>query len=346
MINKKEHYMYRCIQLAQKGALFAAPNPLVGAIIVHNDIIIGEGYHIKSGTAHAEVNAINSVKNKKLLQQSTLYVSLEPCSHAGKTPPCADLIIKHKIPHVIIGCQDPFNKVNGQGIQKLKNAGVDVQVGVLESECKNLIRRFYTFHQHKRPYIILKWAQSADYFIDKQRTAGNPVIFSTPNSTIITQKRRAEVESILVGTNTAKLDNPRLNVRNWYLKNPIRLVIDKDLKLSQDLSLFDNKIQTWVFTTKTTTSFKSNIKYIKLNFDKNITTQICDFLYQNEIQSVLVEGGAVLLNSFINENLWDEVHIEQSEVILQNGICAPNIKDLGVAIKKEFFGQTFITYHK
>ena len=211
---EEEKYMRRCIQLAQNGLCNTAPNPMVGAVIVCDGKIIGEGYHIRCGEAHAEVNAIRSVKEPSLLKRSTIYVSLEPCAHYGKTPPCADLIIEKQIPRIVIGCQDPFAKVAGRGIQKLKDAGREVIVGVLEEDCKNLIRRFVTFHSLHRPYITLKWAESADKHIDKCRKDGKPVILSTPLTSMLVHKRRAEHSAIMVGTHTAELDNPSLTVRN------------------------------------------------------------------------------------------------------------------------------------
>ena len=321
----KEVYMQRCIQLAKSGKLYAAPNPMVGAVIVCNNRIIGEGYHIKSGTAHAEVNAIKSVKDKELLKKSTIFVSLEPCSHTGKTPPCADLIIKSQIPHVVIGCQDPFSKVAGNGIKKLTQAGIQVEVGILEDQCKKLIQRFYTFHSKKRPYIILKWAQSKDGYIDKLRKDGKPVILSTPLSSIFTHKRRAEISAILVGRKTALLDNPSLTTRNWYPKNPIRLVIDKELSLPPTLHLFDGKVPTLIFTQQTHVKNRENIEFISLDFKLNIIPQILEELYRRNIQSLLVEGGSTLHQSFIQEDLWDEIHIETSNRILENGIPSPTL---------------------
>ena len=220
---EEEKYMQRCIELAGNGLCNVSPNPMVGAVIVCDERIIGEGYHIRCGEAHAEVNAIRSVKDESLLERSTIYVSLEPCSHYGKTPPCADLIIEKKIPRIVIGCQDPFSKVAGRGIQKLRDAGREVIVGVLEAECRQLIRKFITFHTFHRPYITLKWAESQDGFIDLNRTAGNPVKLSTPLTSMIVHKKRSESDAIMVGTRTALLDNPSLTVRNWYGKNPIRI---------------------------------------------------------------------------------------------------------------------------
>ena len=239
MNSEEEKYMLRCIQLAQNGLCNTAPNPMVGAVIVCDGKIIGEGYHVRCGEAHAEVNAIRSVKDTSLLKRSTIYVSLEPCSHYGKTPPCADLIIEKQIPRIVIGCRDPFSKVAGRGIQKLKDAGREVIVGVLETECRQLIRRFITFHTLRRPYITLKWAESSDRYIDYSRTDGKPVILSSPLTSMLVHKKRAEHSAILVGTRTAELDNPGLNVRHWYGRSPVRIVLDRQQKLSPSLHLFD-----------------------------------------------------------------------------------------------------------
>ncbi len=225
---EEEKYMRRCIQLAQNGSCNAAPNPIVGAVIVYDGKIIGEGYHIHYGEAHAEIHAIRSVKDPSLLKRSTIYVSLEPCSHYGQTPPCADLIIEKQIPRIVIGCQDPFSKVAGRGIQKLKDAGREVIVGVLEKECQHLIRRFITFHALRRPYITLKWAESADKYIDLFRTDGSPVLLSSPYTSMLAHKRRSEHSAIMVGTHTAQLDNPNLNVRHWHGSSPVRIVLDKN----------------------------------------------------------------------------------------------------------------------
>ena len=248
MNSEEEKYMLRCIQLAQNGLCNAAPNPMVGAVIVCDGKIIGEGYHVRCGEAHAEVNAIRSVKDTSLLKRSTIYVSLEPCSHYGKTPPCADLIIEKQIPRIVIGCRDPFSKVAGRGIQKLKDAGREVIVGVLETECRQLIRRFITFHTLRRPYITLKWAESSDRYIDYSRTDGKPVILSSLLTSMLVHKKRAEHSAILVGTRTAELDNPGLNVRHWYGCSPVRIVLDRQQKLSPNLHLFDGSVPTLVFT--------------------------------------------------------------------------------------------------
>ena len=338
-MTKDEKYIARCIQLARNGKCNAAPNPMVGAVIVHNDTIIGEGYHIRCGEAHAEVNAIRSVKDESLLKESTIYVSLEPCSHYGKTPPCADLIINKGIPKVVVGCMDPFSLVAGRGIQKMRDAGIDVTVGVLEEECRQLIHRFITFHTLQRPFITLKWAESADGFIDLNRTGGYPYIFSSPLSSMIVHKRRAEHLGILVGRKTALLDNPSLTTRSWYGKNPIRMVIDKDLTLPEHLSLFDGSTPTIVFTRKRNAPTKSQIEYILLDFNQDILPQIMEILYQKKVQSLMVEGGSILLQSFIDNGCWDEAYIECSKDRLQEGVKAPIFSTDHTCLIKKMFGK-------
>ena len=314
-----EKYIKRCIELASNGLCNAAPNPMVGAVIVYQDRIIGEGYHAKCGEGHAEVNAIASVKERELLKDSTIYVSLEPCSHHGKTPPCADLIIRTGIPRVVVGCVDPFSQVSGRGIKKLRDAGIDVKVGVLEEECRNLIRRFVTFNLQKRPYITLKWAESADGFIDICREDGNAVVLSTPITSVYVHKQRAEHKAILVGRKTALLDNPSLTTRHWYGKNPLRLVIDRELTLPSHLKLFDGTVPTLVFTEQEKNS-SENLTYVKLDFSTDIIPQILEQLYTRKIQSLMVEGGSCLLQSFINKGMWDEIFVEHAEKTLGEGV--------------------------
>lgn len=337
---EEEKYMRRCIELARNGLCNVAPNPMVGAVIVCDGRIIGEGYHIRCGEAHAEVNAIRSVKDESLLKNSTIYVSLEPCSHYGKTPPCADLIIEKQIPRVIIGCQDPFSEVSGRGIQKLRNAGMEVTVGVLEEECKHLIRRFITFNMLHRPFITLKWAESADRFIDIERTDGKPVILSSPLSSMFVHKKRAEVDAIMIGRRTALLDNPSLTVRNWYGRNPIRIVLDRTSSLPSDLQIFNGDIPTLVFTEKEYLS-KKNITYITIDFNHNPLTQIMEELYQRKIQSLLVEGGSQLLQSFIDNELWDEAYIEKCPNRLHSGVKAPQMNDNSSYSIEEHFERQF-----
>lgn len=324
-MTKDEKYISRCIQLARNGLCTTAPNPMVGAVIVHNDKIIGEGYHIRCGEGHAEVNAIASAKDESLLKESTIYVSLEPCSHYGKTPPCADLIIRKGIRRVVVGCIDPFSLVAGRGIQKLKDAGIDVTVGVLEKECRELIRRFVTFNTRQRPYITLKWAQSADGFIDVCRTDGHPEVLSTPISSMYVHKQRAEHQAILIGRRTALLDNPSLTTRLWYGKNPVRLVIDRDLTLPPCLKLFDGSVPTWIFTASEPVSPLPDVNYCKLDFSRDILPQIAGFLYKQKLQSLLVEGGSTLLQSCIDSGFWDEIYIEHASKALHNGIKAPTV---------------------
>lgn len=344
-MTKDEKYIRRCIQLARNGMCNAAPNPMVGAVIVHNDRIIGEGYHARCGEGHAEVNAIRSVKDESLLQESTIYVSLEPCSHYGKTPPCADLIIRKGIPRVVVGCVDPFSLVSGRGIQKLKDAGIDVKVGVLEAECRQLIKRFVTFNTQQRPYITLKWAESADGFIDINREEGQPVVLSTPITLMYVHKQRVEHHAILVGRRTALLDNPSLTTRNWYGKNPVRLVIDKELTLPTSLKLFDGSAPTWIFTAQDKAS-TSQVTFFKLDFSRSILPQILQKLYENKLQALLVEGGSQLLQSFIDEGLWDEIYTEHSAKVLENGVKGPVIP---AGYKKNFLrrdGVTITHYEK
>ena len=338
-MSKDEKYIARCIQLAKNGLCNAAPNPMVGAVIVHNDRIIGEGYHIRCGEAHAEVNAIRSVKDESLLKESTIYVSLEPCSHYGKTPPCADLIINKGIPRVVVGCMDPFSLVAGRGIQKMRDAGIEVKVGILEEECRQLIRRFITFNTQHRPFITLKWAESADGFIDLHRTGGHPYIFSSPLSSMLVHKRRAEHSAILVGRKTALLDNPSLTTRHWYGKNPVRMVIDKNLTLSHHLSLFDGSMPTIVFTAQEKTSSLPQVEYITLDFQQDILPQIMEVLYQRKLQSLIVEGGSILLQSFIDSECWDEAYIEQSKDRLMDGVKAPHLSHDYDILTQRMFGK-------
>ena len=318
-----EHYMSRCLQLAQLGAGYVAPNPMAGAVLVHENRIIGEGYHQQYGKAHAEVNCINSVKDedKHLIPRSTLYVSLEPCSHFGKTPPCSDLIIQQKIPKVVIGCRDPFKEVDGKGIEKLKAAGLEVIVGVLEPKCKELNKRFLVFNTQHRPYIILKWAQTAD-----GKIAGNDtkrLLISTALTNRLVHKWRSEESSILVGANTALLDNPELTTRDWSGVSPIRLVIDMDLSLPASLKLFDHNQPTIVFN-KIKHEEQDKLIYYQVTEDVNLIHQVVNALYSLQIQSVIVEGGAKLLQSFIDEGYWDEARIINNEqLIIKNGLNAP-----------------------
>ncbi len=315
--------MQRALQIAKNGIGTTRPNPSVGAVIVCENKIIGEGFTSAYGGSHAEVNAINSVKNKELLKKSTLYVTLEPCSHYGKTPPCSDLIIEKQIPNIVIGCVDDNQLVAGKGIEKLRNANRNVIVGVLENECKNHHKRFFTFQNKKRPYIILKWAETKDGFIaPKTKNEQKPVWISNEFSQQLVHKWRSEEHAILVGTNTAIADNPKLNVRTWGGKNPIRVVLDKNLRISKEISVFDKSVKTIILTEKSKKSEK-NLIFEQIDFSKNIALQICDVLYKNEIQSVIIEGGTQTLQTFIDENLWDEARIFVGNSIFEEGIKAP-----------------------
>lgn len=319
-----ETYMQRCLDLAKKGMGSVSPNPMVGAVLVYENTVIGEGYHQQYGQAHAEVNCINSVAevNKHLIAKSTLYVSLEPCSHFGKTPPCSNLIIDNKIPRVVIACSDTFEQVNGQGIEQLKSAGIQVQVGVLENEALQLNKRFFTFHTKKRPYIILKWAQSSNGKI--ANADFSRVLISNDFTNKLVHRWRSEEDAILVGTNTALYDNPSLTTRNWTGKNPLRLLLDKDLRLPTSLHLFDNTTPTIVFNA-TKSKKKLNLSFEKISFDSDVLKEILDKLYQLNITSVIVEGGQKLLQSFLQSKNWDEVRIITNEALnISNGIDAPS----------------------
>jgi len=309
---------------------------MVGCVILHNGKIIGEGYHPKYGEAHAEVNAIHSVKNQDWLTESTLYVSLEPCAHHGLTPPCSDLIIEKKIPRVVIGTIDPFAKVAGKGIEKLQNAGVEVVTGVLQKESKEINKRFFTYHEKKRPYVILKWAQTLDGFIDIERGTmlyGQPTWITGPLALRLVHKIRTEEDAIMVGTVTAEKDNPSLTVRHWHGKNPVRLLIDKNLRLPRNLNLFDKSQKTIVFNANSSKS-EGNLHFIKIDFDGNVLRQILDFLYHEKQLSVVVEGGKLLLESFISAGLWDEAHLFIGDKMFSGGIKAPEFKGVLTASEK------------
>lgn len=324
----QDSFMHRCLQLARLGTGFVAPNPLVGAVLVHDGRIIGEGYHQRYGEAHAEVNCIASVKeeDKNLIPQSALYVSLEPCAHFGKTPPCADFIIAQKIPKVIIGCRDPFAQVNGKGIEKLKEAGVETVTGMLEQECRELNKRFFTFHTERRPYIVLKWAQTAD----GKTSSGTAkrLLISNEYSNRLVHRWRSEEAAILVGTNTALADDPELTNRFWEGPSPVRLIVDKDLRLPGSLKIFNRQVRTIIFnTTKHETD--GDLLYYQVTHDVSLVHQVVHALYQLKIQSVLVEGGARLLQSFIDEGLWDEIRrisnkrLSPDDNGRKNGLPAP-----------------------
>ena len=321
----------RCIELAKKAEGKTYPNPLVGSIIVHNGKIIGEGYHEKSGENHAEINAINSVENIHLLKDSTIYVTLEPCSHFGKTPPCANKIVEIGFKKVVIGTLDSHEKVNGKGKELLENAGIEVVSGVLEEDCKDLNKRFFTFHQKKRPFIILKWAESADGFLDKDF---KPTQIGNPLTKQFVHTLRSEEHAILVGTNTALTDNPSLTTREISGRNPVRILIDFDLKVPQNFKIYNEEAETLVFNSLKDSQDK-HIKFIKIE-KKNFLQNLMDKLYENNIQSVIIEGGSFTLKQFIEANLWDEaVVIKNENLILENGTKAPEL-DFNYSEKKNF----------
>jgi diaminohydroxyphosphoribosylaminopyrimidine deaminase / 5-amino-6-(5-phosphoribosylamino)uracil reductase len=337
--------MQRCLQLATTGAGNVAPNPMVGALLVYQDRIIGEGYHQQYGQAHAEVNCINNVSeaNQSLIEKSTLYVSLEPCAHYGKTPPCADLIIKHKIPAVVVACRDSYEKVDGKGIQKLRQAGVNVIVGILEAEALELNRRFFTFYTKQRPYIILKWAQSADAKIARHDFTA--VKISNDITNRLVHKWRSEEAAILIGTNTALHDDPLLTNRLWTGNNPVRLVPDLQLKLPPHLRLFDGAVKTIVFN-QLKHDEKNGVLFYKLPAGEDTITGILNGLYQLKIQSVLVEGGAALLQSVIDGNYWDETRIITNEQLtIGNGITAPQLKSNNL-LRTERISNDVISFYK
>jgi diaminohydroxyphosphoribosylaminopyrimidine deaminase/5-amino-6-(5-phosphoribosylamino)uracil reductase len=319
-------FMKRCLELARGGRGLTAPNPMVGAVIVCGDTIIGEGFHRCHGEAHAEVNAINSVKNKELLKDSTLYVNLEPCSHYGKTPPCAELIIKSGIPRVAIASLDPYPEVSGRGVKMLQNAGTDVVTGILEHEAITLNRYFMTAHSQQRPFVILKWAQSRDGFIDRTRRSDSekPVRFSSSITQIMLHKLRSDVQAIMVGTNTAVLDNPELTVRLWNGKSPLRIVIDRHQRIPENSKLLDGKYPTLVISNHS--SVAHHVEYVKIPESPDFLKIILSLLYRRGINSVLVEGGANLHNSFIKNDLWDEIRIETAPFNLEAGVRAADIK--------------------
>ncbi len=327
-------YMRRCLQLAKLGEGTVAPNPMVGAVLVYDGRIIGEGYHRLYGGPHAEVNCLSAVTeaDRYLIEKSTLYVSLEPCAHFGKTPPCADLIIKERIPHVVVGCRDPFPEVNGKGMEKLVEAGVQVEISTIESECRELNKRFFTFHTQRRPYIILKWAQTHNGFIGnygKER-----LLISNAVTNRLVHKWRSEEAAILVGTRTALADDPSLTTRLWPGKNPLRVVVDMELSLPRGLHLFDGTVPTLVINRHKNTiadlrypSFDQYpVQYYQVTTDVSLVQQLLNALYHLNIQSLLVEGGSKTLQSFIDENAWDETRImTNTNLFVPDGVKAPQL---------------------
>lgn len=326
MYSRDEIYMRRCFELARHGLGNTRTNPLVGSVIVHDDRIIGEGYHHEYGGPHAEVNAIRSVQNKDLLPESTIYINLEPCSHFGKTPPCSTLIQKSNIPRVVISNVDPFPSVSGRGIEALRNNGVEVITGVLEEEGAHLNRRFLTFHQKKRPYIVLKWAETSDGFIDLKRKEGDPVgtnwITDEVARTLV-HKWRSEEAGLMVGTNTIIMDNPKLNVRRWTGNSPLRISFDRDGRVPETSNILDNSQDTLMFTcVQEKYSGRTNSILIDHEYD---IEDILKELYELKILSILVEGGQHILNAFIYAGLWDEARVFIGEMKFNGGIKAPEL---------------------
>lgn len=336
--------MHRCLELAKLGAGNVAPNPMVGAVLVYEERIIGEGYHQKYGQAHAEVNCINSVSDADihLIEKSTLYVSLEPCAHYGKTPPCAELIIVKKIPNVVVGCRDSYEEVAGKGIANLEAAGVHVTVGILEKECLELNKRFFTFHEQQRPYIILKWAQSNNHTI--ANADFSRVSISNEATNRLVHKWRSHEAAILVGTNTALHDDPFLTTRLWPGNNPTRLVIDMDLKLPSALHIFNREARTIIFN-KIKQEQHDNISYYKINSTENSIPEILKALYDLKIQSVLIEGGAKTLQYFIDSNAWDEARvITNQQLEIENGIRAPDLQNEKLLVEEKILSDTINYY--
>lgn len=338
MIEVEEKYMARCLQLARCGRGHTRPNPMVGAVVVSGGQIIGEGFHRRGGEAHAEVNAIAAVKEEKLLENATLYVSLEPCSHWGKTPPCASLILQKRIPRVVVGCLDPFPEVSGRGVRMLREAGVEVVTGVLEKEAWELNKAFMTLQTEGRPYVILKWAESADGFIDRNRTdvSEAPARLSSPQTLRRVHKLRSEVGAIMVGTRTALLDNPSLTVRHWAGLSPLRVTIDRAGCIPASYHLFDGSVPTLIFTANKACADRPNVTYVQADFSRPVLPQVMAQLAARKIDSLLVEGGAQLLNSFLEAGLWDEARVETAPICLKTGVRAPTMKGDFIPATKEF----------
>ncbi len=345
-------YMRRCLQLAKLGNGSVAPNPMVGAVLVHEGSVIGEGYHRKYGGPHAEVECIAAVAqaDRHLIRQSTLYVSLEPCAHFGKTPPCADLIVREQIPHVVVGCRDPFHAVNGKGVEKMRRAGIQVEMTSIENECRELNKRFFRFHTAHRPYVVLKWAQTANGVIG---TYGNRLYISKAFSNRLVHRWRSEEAAILVGTHTALADNPSLTTRHWPGKHPLRLVIDMELALPGSLQLFDGTAPTLVFNRhKHTINDLRNpafdqypLQFYQVTSDTSLVQQLLHALYHLNVQSLLVEGGRTTLQHFIDENVWDEARIiTNTGLLAEAGVKAPELKNGKLACSRNHFGDNISTW--
>lgn len=334
-----EVYIQRCIELAGKASGNTYPNPMVGSVIVHEGKIIGEGYHYKAGEPHAEINAINSVKNKNLIPESTIYVSLEPCAHYGKTPPCALKIVELGFKKVVIGAMDSHDKVNGKGKKIIQDAGIEVVSGVLEKECLDLNKRFFTYHQKKRPYIVLKWAESADRFMDKDF---KPTQISNTLTKQFVHQLRSNEHSILIGTMTAMRDNPSLTTREISGRSPIRILIDIDLKVPQHYNIYNNDAETLVFNSIKNDE-EGNVKFIKTSRE-NFIENMLKTLHERQIQSVIVEGGGLVLQQFIDAGLWDEaIVIKNNNLVLENGTKAPKFENEASEIQD--FRDNIIEFH-
>lgn len=345
MQNIHEKYMQRCLRLAKNAGGNTYPNPLVGCVIVYKGKIVGEGYHTKAGKAHAEVNAINSVKNQEILKDCDLYVNLEPCAHYGRTPACSKLIIEKKIPRVFVGSEDSFSKVAGKGIEMMRKAGIEVKKGVLEKESRELNRRFFTFHEKKRPYIILKWARTIDGFIDFERKPSTPIKpnwITDENARVLVHKWRSEEQSIMIATNTADKDNPKLNLRDWAGIQPVRIILDKSLRLHEKLHIYDGSQRT-IIVTEVGKEEDKNVEYLKINFDKNFYINLFKELYKLEVQSIFVEGGAKLLQNLIDSNYWDEAREFIGDIKFFEGVQAPIIKNQA-SKKTEISGSKLFIY--
>jgi diaminohydroxyphosphoribosylaminopyrimidine deaminase/5-amino-6-(5-phosphoribosylamino)uracil reductase len=336
-VNIHEKYMARCIELAKNGFGQTYPNPMVGCVIVHNDEIISEGWHQKAGETHAEVNAIRNLEDESLIKNSTIYVSLEPCSHFGKTPPCADLIVAKGFKKVVIGMTDPHAKVKGKGIKKLFENGCHVTLGVCEEECLELNKRFITFHEKHRPYIILKWAESQDGYLSPfeygKHNSQNPVWLTNSYSKQRVHQWRSQEQAIMIGKHTALMDNPSLTSRLYQGQNPLRVLIDQNLEVPNSNAIFSEDAKTLVFVDKAPENSDNHIDYVEINFDENVITQILKKLHQKNIQSIIVEGGRITLQHFIDLNLWDEARVFKSEVLLKKGTKAPEFE--AEAVKTE-----------
>jgi diaminohydroxyphosphoribosylaminopyrimidine deaminase/5-amino-6-(5-phosphoribosylamino)uracil reductase len=340
---KPQDYMQRCLDLAILGQGLAAPNPMVGCVIVKNGKIIGEGYHQVFGGPHAEVQAMTAVQDQNEIESATVYVSLEPCAHFGKTPPCSNLLIEKKVAKVVVACEDPNPKVAGKGIERLLKAGIQVEVGVLEAAAKQLNKRFFCFHQKQRPHVVLKWAQTKDGFLDRLRDSSQKGInwISSEESRSLVHHWRSQEMSILVGKHTALNDNPSLTVREVSGKNPIRILIDSQLQVQNDISLFSEDAPTLIFN-RLKNETKGNIEWIKIQ--ETATKNILEELYKRGIHSVMVEGGSRTLQYFIIDNVWDEAYVLVGDLNYGEGIKAPVLNRVPANVHP--FGTDQIYYYK